>query len=124
MKMACPLIFWLLATAAASAQDTPASWDWTTASAASQGMSSKRLEAMQEALASRGTKALLVARHGRIVLEWYAPNHCARNHTTPPRSPRRSWAEWRWRWPHGRLALDDRRPNSFHNGKAIRANPG
>jgi CubicO group peptidase (beta-lactamase class C family) len=48
---------------------------WRTASPESQGMSGARLDAWRDVLASRGTRALLVVRHDRIVYEWYAPDH-------------------------------------------------
>jgi CubicO group peptidase (beta-lactamase class C family) len=41
------------------------------------GMSAERVEALRESLAGRGTKALLVVRRDRVVLEWYAPTHAA-----------------------------------------------
>ena len=34
-----------------------------------------RLHALRDDLAARGTKTLLVARHERIVYEWYAPGY-------------------------------------------------
>ena len=48
-------------------------FEWSAASPESQGMDGTRLEAMQRDLARRGTKALLVIRHDRVVWEWYAP---------------------------------------------------
>jgi CubicO group peptidase (beta-lactamase class C family) len=47
-------------------------FEWQTASPESQGMNAARLEAMRKELAARGTDALLVIRHDRIVCEWYA----------------------------------------------------
>lgn len=49
-----------------------ASFDWQTASPESQGMDGARLRAVQEQLAARNTKALLIIRNDRVVLEWYA----------------------------------------------------
>ncbi|MGD9498347.1 MAG: serine hydrolase domain-containing protein [Armatimonadota bacterium] len=52
----------------------PASaFEWQTASPESQGLSGAALEAMGRDLQGRGTKALLIIRHDRIVYEWYAP---------------------------------------------------
>src|SRR5262245_58399936 len=46
---------------------------WHQSSPESQGFSPTKLEALQEGLAARGTKALLVIRNDTIVCEWYAP---------------------------------------------------
>jgi CubicO group peptidase (beta-lactamase class C family) len=46
---------------------------WETAPPEAVGMNGQRLTALQDSLAARDTQALLVARDGRIVLEWYAP---------------------------------------------------
>lgn len=51
--------------------------DWVVASPESQGMSRAALDAMKDGLAARGTRALIVVRHDRIVYEWYAPGHPA-----------------------------------------------
>jgi CubicO group peptidase (beta-lactamase class C family) len=48
---------------------------WRSAAPESQGMASAKLEAMRQVLAARRTKAVLVVRNDRIVLEWYAPGH-------------------------------------------------
>jgi len=48
---------------------------WRTASPESQGFAGAKLEAMRQGLAARQTKAVLVVRNDRIVLEWYAPDH-------------------------------------------------
>jgi CubicO group peptidase (beta-lactamase class C family) len=48
---------------------------WQTAAPEAQGFSAERLTALQAALAGRGTKAFLVIRDDRIVLEWYAKGH-------------------------------------------------
>jgi CubicO group peptidase (beta-lactamase class C family) len=50
-------------------------FEWVKASPESQGMSSSQLKAVQESLAEKGTKALLVIRHDRVVLEWYASDY-------------------------------------------------
>ena len=47
-------------------------WDWTTASPESQGMSAARLESAWAELKDRRTTALLVIRNDRIVFERYA----------------------------------------------------
>lgn len=48
---------------------------WETSTPEAEGMSSERLAALRDSLAARGTRALLVARGGRLVLEWYAPSY-------------------------------------------------
>jgi CubicO group peptidase (beta-lactamase class C family) len=45
--------------------------DWPVAPPQAEGFDPIRLEALRRNLAARNTRALLVARHGRIVLEWY-----------------------------------------------------
>jgi len=60
----------LLAGAELQASD----FAWRTASPEQEGLSSKKLEALKEALAARRTTGLLVVRHGKIVYEWYAPD--------------------------------------------------
>jgi CubicO group peptidase (beta-lactamase class C family) len=45
---------------------------WETAKSEDVGLSSERLEKFRVSLAARETKSILVARQGRIVLEWYA----------------------------------------------------
>ena len=81
-------------TARAIAQEPPAkpSWDWTTASPESQGMSPTALESAWAVLKDRQTTALLVIRHDRIVFERYAPGYSRTKPTAPPRWPRPSWA--------------------------------
>jgi CubicO group peptidase (beta-lactamase class C family) len=46
--------------------------DWPVASPQSQGFDPARLEALKKDLAARSTRALLIARNGKLVLEWYA----------------------------------------------------
>ncbi len=48
---------------------------WQTATPGSQGMSKAKLDALERDLSARGTKALLVIRNDKIVLEWYAADH-------------------------------------------------
>ncbi|MGH9664853.1 MAG: serine hydrolase [Bryobacteraceae bacterium] len=45
---------------------------WPEASPQSQGFDAARLEALRQSAADRHTRALLVARNGKLVLEWYA----------------------------------------------------
>ncbi|MCW5983524.1 MAG: serine hydrolase [Bryobacteraceae bacterium] len=52
----------------------PGQTPWETASPESLGVSRAKLDAMRDLLAARGTKTLLVARRGKIVYEWYAPD--------------------------------------------------
>jgi CubicO group peptidase (beta-lactamase class C family) len=50
---------------------------WRTAAPESQGMSSANLDALQQDLAERRTRAFLVVRNDRIVHEWYAEGQTA-----------------------------------------------
>lgn len=50
-------------------------FEWQAAPPAEQGMDAGRLESMRDALARRNTKALVVIRNDRIVLESYAEGH-------------------------------------------------
>jgi len=52
-----------------------ATFSWKNAAPDEVGMNAARLAAWQEEMARHLTKALLVARHDRIVWEWYAPDH-------------------------------------------------
>ncbi|MCI0743686.1 MAG: DUF2891 family protein [Gemmataceae bacterium] len=54
-----------------------APFDWQSATPQSQGLSREKLDALKDALA-RNTKAFLVIRNDRIVLEWYAASHSAK----------------------------------------------
>lgn len=54
--------------------DQPASVAWAETSPEAEGFDGGALRSMAADLAERGTKALLVARHGRLVFEWYAPD--------------------------------------------------
>ena len=49
--------------------------DWPTASPESEGLNTTKLEAFKSTLSGNSTKAMLIARHGRIVFEWYAPGN-------------------------------------------------
>lgn len=48
-----------------------AAFTWETAPPAEHGMDPGRLEAMREGLARRGSDALLILRHDKVVFEWY-----------------------------------------------------
>jgi CubicO group peptidase (beta-lactamase class C family) len=61
------------------AQPAASAWDWPVASPEGQGMSSSQLQAIQERLAAKKTRAFLVIRNDQIVLEWYAPGIAATN---------------------------------------------
>ena len=50
---------------------------WQSDAPESQGMSTTKLDALKDILASRNTKALLIVRNDRIVYEWYASGHSA-----------------------------------------------
>src|SRR5437764_202583 len=68
------LISWVLwASLTAPAQ----AFDWQPATPQSQGLSAEKLESLRADLAQRGTHALLVIRHDRIVLEFYADGYSA-----------------------------------------------
>jgi CubicO group peptidase (beta-lactamase class C family) len=56
----------------ATKQDARSGWSWLTATPESQGMSSQKLEALRDSLASHKTTAFLVVRNDKIVYEWYA----------------------------------------------------
>ncbi|SPE35376.1 Beta-lactamase [Candidatus Sulfopaludibacter sp. SbA3] len=62
----------LLLIAAAASGLLRAGVDWPAATPRSQGFDPARLEALRADAAARHTRALLVVRNGRIVLEWYA----------------------------------------------------
>lgn len=64
------LLCLLLSLSAAGAR-----FRWEVATPESQGLSSKALDALQDSLAHKNTKALLVIRHDKIVYEWYASGH-------------------------------------------------
>src|SRR5688572_15283415 len=50
-------------------------FEWKTAAPQDEGFSAQRLDELQKGLANRRTKALLIIRNDRIVLEWYAAGH-------------------------------------------------
>jgi CubicO group peptidase (beta-lactamase class C family) len=54
------------------------SFEWQTATPKSQGLSARKLDALQAELARRKTSAFLVVRNDKIVHEWYAPGHGAK----------------------------------------------
>src|ERR1051325_4717196 len=56
-----------------SACAAASTWDWPIATPESQGMSSARIEAIKERLATKKTRAFLVVRNDHIICEWYAP---------------------------------------------------
>lgn len=72
----CLLAFALMLSVPATAAESKP-FEWQPDAPAAQGMSADRLNDMRDALAKRGTKALLVIRHDRVVLEWYADGHGA-----------------------------------------------
>jgi CubicO group peptidase (beta-lactamase class C family) len=61
----------LLFIAVAAAGVLPAAVDWPVATPRSQGFDPARLQAFQTDAAAHHTRALFVARNGKIVLEWY-----------------------------------------------------
>ncbi|MCP5515966.1 MAG: serine hydrolase [Verrucomicrobiales bacterium] len=50
-------------------------FDWKAADATRHGVALEALEALRVRLAERNTKAILVIRDDRVLLEWYAPGH-------------------------------------------------
>jgi len=75
----CVVLFVTVVAAYAAAADagSTVTFEWQTASPQSQGMDSSKLRSLQESLARRQTKALLVIRNDKIVLEWYQKGHGA-----------------------------------------------
>jgi CubicO group peptidase (beta-lactamase class C family) len=63
---------WRLLIVAAAGGLLHGAVDWPVATPRSQGFDPARLEALQADAAARHTRALVVVRNGRIVLEWYA----------------------------------------------------
>jgi len=52
-------------------------FDWLPASPESQSVSRKALDELKDRLAAANTKAFLVVRNDRVILEWYAQDHSA-----------------------------------------------
>ena len=67
----------LVVLSALAQPPTAPSFEWQTAEPASQGMSAERLESLRASLAEHKSKALVVIRNDRIVMEWYAEGHAA-----------------------------------------------
>ena len=55
----------------------PQAFDWQAASPESQSVSGRALDELKDRLAAANTKAFLVVRNDRVILEWYAPGHSA-----------------------------------------------
>ncbi|MFW6088699.1 MAG: serine hydrolase domain-containing protein [Gemmatimonadota bacterium] len=66
---ACSTAIW-----SARAETDPPSVAWPEAGPESEGFDADALDRLAADLAGRNTKALFVARHGRLVYEWYAPD--------------------------------------------------
>src|SRR5437867_1585470 len=75
IRSGLPVVAIFLLMAQLSAADRE--FEWAVSPAEDQGLSSAKLEAFRELLATHSTKALLVIRNDQIVLEWYAPGHSA-----------------------------------------------
>ena len=56
----------------------PEAFDWQAASPESQSVSGRALDDLRDRLAAANTKAFLVVRNDRVILEWYAPDPDAR----------------------------------------------
>ena len=67
----------LLLSPVVLAADAPAPFEWHEATPAESGLSAERIESLRASLAAKGTRALLIVRHDRIVCEWYAPGTTA-----------------------------------------------
>src|SRR5438132_290181 len=65
---------WLIVSAClvAAFPSRAEAFQWASATPQSQGMSAEALEHLRADLAGRATTGLLIIRHDRIVLEWYA----------------------------------------------------
>jgi CubicO group peptidase (beta-lactamase class C family) len=61
------------ASAIGAAPSVTAPFAWETTTPESQGMSSRKLDALKEVLAAKKTRAFLVIRNDKIVYEWHAP---------------------------------------------------
>src|SRR5207302_10100371 len=70
-----PALLSVLALVCAGCPVRAQSFEWQTATPKSQGVSERKLDALQAELAKRKTSAFLVIRNDRIVREWYAPRH-------------------------------------------------
>jgi CubicO group peptidase (beta-lactamase class C family) len=71
------ILLGVVASGRAGAIDASAAttFEWQTASPQSQGMDGTRLELLRDSLADRQSKALLVIRNDKIVMEWYQKGH-------------------------------------------------
>lgn len=69
LLLACGAVFWTTYP-----EEEPAWVAWAEASPKSAGFDEDALERLASDLAERNTKALLVARRGDVVFEWYAPD--------------------------------------------------
>ncbi len=74
-----PAVALFLACLFSSVPVEAAEFEWKTAAAESQGMSSAKLQALERRLIERNTKAFLVIRNDRIVHEWYGAGHGRRS---------------------------------------------
>ena len=90
--------------------DASSVFQWSAASPESQGLSSDKLDALTARLAERKTKALLVVRNDRVVLEWYAAGHGAdkRHYTASMAKAIVGGLSLAIALTDGRIALDDR----------------
>src|SRR5690349_14422271 len=63
-----------LANAASAAERE---FEWGQSAPGAQGISAEKIERMRDELAKHGTQGLLIIRHDKIVLEWYADGYSA-----------------------------------------------
>src|SRR5436305_2941340 len=74
---ACTHFFLFALAPFAFAVEAPTPFEWREATPAESGLSPERIESLRTSLAAKGTRALLIIRHDRIVCEWYAPGTTA-----------------------------------------------
>lgn len=73
----CAVAFAAAAVPQAPGVSAPQAFDWQAASPESQAVSAKALDDLKNRLAAANSKAFLVVRNDRVILEWYAPDHSA-----------------------------------------------
>src|SRR4051794_6558862 len=77
-RFAALLLLTILLIRQGNGQGTAPAWDWIAATPGSQGISSSKIEALRESMATRKTKALLIIHKDQIICEWYAPGNSRR----------------------------------------------
>src|SRR6186713_3600332 len=72
-RLLTTILLGLLLVFQASGGQAQAPFEWQPATPESQGISAEQLETIRKRMEDKKTGAFLVARHDRIVCEWYAP---------------------------------------------------